>query len=113
MYDAIVVGARCGGSPTAMLLARRGYRVLLVEKAKFGSDTLSVHYIHQPGVARLKSWGLLDQVASSNCPPVHKQRLDFGPIFLEGSPSPIDGVTDGYCPRRTVLDKILVDGAAT
>jgi choline dehydrogenase-like flavoprotein len=26
-YDAIVVGARCAGSPTAMLLARRGYRV--------------------------------------------------------------------------------------
>ena len=26
-YDAIVVGARCAGSPTAMLLARKGYRV--------------------------------------------------------------------------------------
>jgi phytoene dehydrogenase-like protein len=32
MYDAIVVGARCGGSPTAMLLSRRGYRVLLVDR---------------------------------------------------------------------------------
>ena len=60
MYDAIVVGARCAGSPTAMLLARRGYRVLLVDRAGFPSDTLSVHYIHQPGVALLKRWGLLD-----------------------------------------------------
>ncbi len=52
MYDAIVVGARCAGSPTAMLLARKGYRVLLLDKAGFPSDTLSIHYIHQPGVAR-------------------------------------------------------------
>ncbi len=54
MYDAIVVGARCAGSPTAMLLARQGYRVLLLDKTSFPSDTLSTHYIHQPGVARLK-----------------------------------------------------------
>ena len=46
MYDAIVVGARCAGSPTAMLLARRGYRVLLLDRAGFPSDTLSTHYIH-------------------------------------------------------------------
>src|SRR5215211_2080762 len=58
MYDAIVVGARCAGSPTAMLLARKGYRVLLVDKAGFPSDTLSAHYIHQPGSAALKRWGL-------------------------------------------------------
>ena len=48
MYDAIVVGARCAGSPTAMLLARKGYKVLLLDKAGFPSDTLSTHYIHQP-----------------------------------------------------------------
>ena len=57
MYDAIVVGARCAGSPTAMLLARKGYRVLLVDKATFPSDTISTHFIRLPGVARLKHWG--------------------------------------------------------
>jgi 2-polyprenyl-6-methoxyphenol hydroxylase-like FAD-dependent oxidoreductase len=112
MYDAIIVGARCAGSPTAMLLARQGYRVLLVDKARFPSDTLSVHYIHQPGVARLKRWGLLDQVAASNCPPVRTQRLDFGPVVLEAAPAPFDGVVEGYAPRRTVLDKLLIDSAA-
>ena len=56
MYDAIVVGARCAGSPTAMLLARKGYRVLLVDKASFPSDTMSTHYIHQPGISRLNRW---------------------------------------------------------
>src|ERR1700732_3958509 len=68
MYDAIVVGARVAGSSTAMLLARKGYRVLLVDKATFPSDTMSGHYIWQPGVARLKRWGLLDPVIASQCP---------------------------------------------
>src|SRR5690242_14465160 len=90
MYDAIVVGARCAGSPTAMLLARQGYRVLVVDRASFPSDTLSVHYIHQPGIASLKRWGLLDQVIASNCPPVRRQTLDFGPFALTGSPAPAD-----------------------
>ena len=113
MYDAIVVGARCAGSPTAMLLARTGYKVLLVDKAGFPSDTLSTHYIHQPGVARLKRWGLLDKVAASNCPPIRYQTFDVGPFALRGSPPPVDGVADGYAPRRTILDKILVEAAAT
>jgi flavin-dependent dehydrogenase len=50
MYDIIVVGARCAGSPTAMLLARRGYKVLLVDKASFPSDIMSSHFVHVPGV---------------------------------------------------------------
>ncbi len=70
IYDAIVVGARCAGSPTAMLLARKGYRVLLLDRASFPSDTFSVHYIHQPSVASLKRWGLLERIATTpNCWP--------------------------------------------
>ena len=111
-YDAIVVGARCAGSPTAMLLARKGYRVLLVDRASFPSDTLSCHYIHQPGVACLERWGLLDQVARSNCPPVYEQTLDVGPFALTGAPPPCGDVAAGYCPRRTILDEILVGAAA-
>lgn len=112
MYDAIIVGARCAGSPTAMLLARKGYRVLLVDRAGFPSDTLSVHYVHQPGVARLKRWGLLGGVVASNCPPVRRQRFDAGPFALVGAPPPVDGVADGYAPRRTILDTMLVEAAA-
>ena len=58
-YDAIVVGARCAGAPTAMLLARQGHRVLLVDRATFPSDTLSTHVIHAPGVAALSRCCLL------------------------------------------------------
>src|SRR5438552_912778 len=76
MYDAIVVGARAAGSPTAMLLARKGHRVLLVDRATFPSDTLSTHYIHQPGVARLRRWGLLDRVVATGCPPARDLVFD-------------------------------------
>jgi flavin-dependent dehydrogenase len=111
-YDAIVVGARCAGSPTAMLLARKGFRVLMVDKATFPSDTLSTHFIHAPGVAALKRWGLADAVAASNCPTVSNYRFDFGPFTVSGSPRSIDGNADAYAPRRQVLDTLLVEAAA-
>jgi 2-polyprenyl-6-methoxyphenol hydroxylase-like FAD-dependent oxidoreductase len=110
-YDAIVVGARCAGSPTAMLLARRGYRVLLLDKATFPSDTMSTHHVHPPGVAALERWGLLERLEASGCPPVTTYSFDFGPLTISGSPHPIDGIARGYCPRRTVLDKLLVEAA--
>jgi flavin-dependent dehydrogenase len=111
-FDAIVVGARCAGSPTAMLLARRGYRVLLVDRATFPSDTLSTNVIHAPGVAALRRWGLLDQVLASGCPPFESYSFDFGPFTITGTPRPVDGSSLAIAPRRTVLDKILVDAAA-
>jgi 2-polyprenyl-6-methoxyphenol hydroxylase-like FAD-dependent oxidoreductase len=112
MYDAIVVGARAAGSPTAMLLARKGHRVLLVDRASFPSDTLSTHYIHQPGIARLRRWGLLDRLVATGCPPVSAMTFDVGPFALASAPPPSDGVAEGYCPRRTVLDSLLLEAAA-
>ena len=110
-YDAIIVGARCAGSPTAMLLAQKGHRVLVVDRASFPSDTVSTHMIHAPGVAALDRWGLLDAVTASGCPPVTTYSFDFGPFTIEGHPRPADGIATAYAPRRTVLDKILVDAA--
>jgi flavin-dependent dehydrogenase len=112
MYDAIVVGARCAGSPTAMLLARQGRRVLLLERATFPRDTLSTHYIHQSGVARLARWGLLERLAATGCPPIRRYRFDVGPFALTGTPPPIDGVDAAYSPRRHVLDTLLAEAAA-
>jgi flavin-dependent dehydrogenase len=112
MYDTIIVGARAAGSPTAMLLARMGHRVLVVDRASFPSDTLSTHYIHQPGVARLRRWGLLDRLIATGCPPSRQLLFDVGPFALTGAPPPSDGVAEGYAPRRTVLDALLVEAAA-
>jgi 2-polyprenyl-6-methoxyphenol hydroxylase-like FAD-dependent oxidoreductase len=112
MYDVIVVGARCAGAPLAMLLARKGHKVLVVDRSTFPSDVLhSTLLIHQPGVALLKQWGLLERVQATGCPPIRNWHVDFGPLVFKGSPLPKGEVKDGYAPRRFLLDKILVDAA--
>jgi 2-polyprenyl-6-methoxyphenol hydroxylase-like FAD-dependent oxidoreductase len=110
-YDVIVVGARCAGPLTAMLLARAGYRVLVADRARFPSDTISTHLIHPPGVAALRRWGLLDRVTATGCPSIHTYCFDFGPFTITGKPGSDDAPV-AYGPRRTVLDKLLVDAAA-
>lgn len=110
-YDAIILGARCAGSPTAMLLARKGYRVLVVDRATFPSDTISTHLIHPPGVAALRRWGLLDRLMATGCPAIHTYDFDFGPFVLSGARGSGDTPV-ALGPRRTVLDKLLVDAAS-
>jgi 2-polyprenyl-6-methoxyphenol hydroxylase-like FAD-dependent oxidoreductase len=110
IWDAIVVGARCAGSPLAMLLARRGYRVLVVDRAEFPSDTLSTHIVHPLAVAALERWRLLDRLVATGCPPIDTYAFDFGPVKLAGAPGTKEAPV-AYCPRRSVLDAILVAAA--
>jgi 2-polyprenyl-6-methoxyphenol hydroxylase-like FAD-dependent oxidoreductase len=110
-FDVIVVGARCAGSPTAMLLARKGYRVLLLDRASFPSDTLSTHILHPLGVQALSRWGLADRLAATGCPPIDTYTFDVGPLTLAGAPGTPEAPV-AYCPRRIILDKLLVDAAA-
>jgi len=112
VYDAIVVGARCAGSPTAMLLARSGYRVLLVDRATFPSDTMSTHHIHRAGVARLARWGLLERLLHTGGPQIRRWTFDLGPFALVGNPTPAGPIDFDVCPRRTRLDAMLVAAAA-
>lgn len=113
MYDAIIVGARCAGSPTAMLLARQGFRVLLVDRAAFPSDTISTHILWPHGTEVLTRWGLLGRLTATGAPPICRHMtFDVGPFALRGSvPDANDGL-GGFCPRRTVLDGLLVNAAA-
>jgi flavin-dependent dehydrogenase len=110
MYEVIVVGARAAGASTAMLLARRGMRVLAVDRARFPSDTLSTHQLQVPGVACLRRWGLLDNVRATTVPTPHV-KLDTGDVKLEGSFPLHHGESALYSPRRTTLDALLVDAA--
>ena len=114
MYDAIVIGARCAGSPTAMLLARRGFKVLLVDRAAFPSDTISTHILWPHGAELMRQWGLLETLASTGAPPICKRMtFDVGPFALRGTVPDANGGMGGFCPRRTVLDSILVNAAAS
>jgi len=94
-----------------MLLSRNGLRVLLLDKAHFPSDTVSTHYLHQSGVARLRDWGLLDRIVASGCPPMTEIAWDIEGITFAGHPPSPDGAPHAFGPRRTVLDAILVEAA--
>src|ERR1700733_14780146 len=111
VYDAIVVGLRCAGAPLAMLLARRGYRVLGIDRATFPSDTVSTHFLWPRTTASLRAWGLLDRLARRGCPPIETVTLDVGPVSVRGRPDAVDGTAVMYCPRRRVLDAMLVEAA--
>ncbi len=112
-YDVVVVGGRVAGASTALLLARAGARVALLDRRPYGSDTLSTHALMRAGVLQLTRWGLLDRVVAAGTPPV--RRTTF---HLDGRPQvrvtirPYAGVDALYAPRRHVLDRILVDAAA-
>ncbi len=112
MYDAIIVGARCAGASTAMLLARKGLKVLLVDRDAKGSDMpISTHMIWHAGAKKLKDWGLLDRVNATGCTPMKRFVLDLGEISLTG-PAPAAGDVDvAIAPKRKVLDDLLVDAA--
>ncbi|MEU7571992.1 MULTISPECIES: NAD(P)/FAD-dependent oxidoreductase [unclassified Micromonospora] len=107
-----MVGARCAGATTALLLARAGHRVLLLERAKYPSDTLSTLYIHQSGVERLARWGLLDRIRQTGCPPLTTVSYRVADVYLRGPAPTLPGVVGAFAPRRYVLDPILAEAAA-
>ena len=109
-YDVIVVGARCAGAPTAMLLSRQGMKVLLVDRAAFPSDIPHGHFVHRHGPAILKKWGLLSEVAART-PAVTSMIFDLGDFPLVARNLVENDVAWGYGPRRRTLDKILIDAA--
>ena len=111
-YDVIVVGARCAGSATAMLLARNGLRVLVLDRSRYGSDTVSTHALMRGGVLQLLRWGVLDRIVAAGTPPVRRAVFHYpGEDATRISIKPAAGVDALYAPRRTVLDAALADSA--
>ncbi|MDI1260991.1 NAD(P)/FAD-dependent oxidoreductase [Aquabacterium sp.] len=111
MHDVIVVGARCAGAATAMLLARQGHKVLLIDQDRFPSDMrLSTHLVWHAGVDLLQKWGVLEAVRASLCPALTEFSLDLGELVLKGTP-PGTQVGAAFAPKRIVLDQALQDAA--
>ena len=110
-YDVIIAGARCAGASTAMLLARQGLRVLVVDPAKRGSDTLSTHALMRGGVLQLHRWGVLDAIRAAGTPAIRKTTFHYGDEVISIPIKERDGVDALYAPRRTVLDGALADAA--
>ena len=110
-YDVVVAGARVAGASTAMLLARRGLRVLVVDPMRPGRDTLSTHALMRGGVQQLHRWGLLDRLREAGTPEVRATTFDYGDENITVPIKARDGGDALFAPRRTVLDPLLVDAA--
>ena len=110
-YDVVVVGARAAGAATAHLLARSGLRVLLVDRGRYGTDTLSTHALMRGGVLQLSRWGLLEKIIAAGTPPVRRATFRYAEAVVPVTIKPSHGVDALYAPRRTVLDPILIDAA--
>jgi flavin-dependent dehydrogenase len=111
-HDVVVVGGRLAGAATAMLLARAGVRVLVLERSAAGSDTVSTHALLRGGVLQLSRWGLLGRVVDAGTPAVRATTFrNVGVDPLRVTIRPGGGVDALYAPRRTVLDRILADAA--
>jgi flavin-dependent dehydrogenase len=110
-HDAVVVGARVAGAATAMLLARAGCDVLVLDRSRYGTDTLSTHALMRPGVLQLSRWGVLDRIVAAGTPPVRRTGLHFGDRTVDLAVKDAAGVSALYAPRRTLLDAVLVDAA--
>ena len=111
-YDAVVVGARVAGASTAFLLARAGLRVALLDRARYGSDTVSTHALMRAGVLQLQRWGLLDRVVAAGTPPISTAQFHYPDGSSVRVPiRPAAGVDALYAPRRYLLDRLLVDAA--
>jgi 2-polyprenyl-6-methoxyphenol hydroxylase-like FAD-dependent oxidoreductase len=112
MHDVIIVGARCAGSALALMLARDGLNVLVIDRTTFPSDTMSGHFIQPAGVSCLRRLGLMENLAALGAPVQETMTVDFGPVVLSDRPAPAaDGTTAGYAPRRYRFDPMLADAA--
>lgn len=112
-YDVIVTGARCAGSALAIYLARAGFKVLLVDKATFPSDTLSTNTFFNNTTALLRELGVLEEVLKTDVTPVKAIKFQFEDTVIKGPIPVVDGEDTAYCIRRTYLDDILLRKAGS
>ncbi len=110
-YDAVIIGARCAGAATALLLARSGAKVLVVDRQTYGSDTLSTHALMRGAVVQLKRWGLVPEILAAQTPPIRTTTFHYGRYAVRVPIKPEHQVECLFAPRRTVLDRLLVDAA--
>jgi flavin-dependent dehydrogenase len=110
-FDVLVVGARCAGAATALLLARAGARVLVVDRGVYGTDTVSTHALMRGGVMQLQRWGVLPRIERAGTPAVRTTMFAYRTHQVSVAIEPRHGVDALYAPRRTVLDRALVDEA--
>ena len=109
-YDVVVVGARVAGASTAMLLARRGFRVLAIDQARYGSDTLSTHALMRGGVLQLHRWGILPRIEAAGTPRISTTSFHYGDEEIAIAIRPRDGIQGLYVGVPVMLGGVMLAG---
>jgi menaquinone-9 beta-reductase len=110
-FDVVIVGARCAGAATALLLAKQGVRVLAIDRGHYGSDTVSTHALMRAGVVQLSRWGVLAGIRAAGTPVIRTTSFHYGDEVVAVPIKPQHDIDGLYAPRRTVIDRVLVDAA--
>src|SRR5207342_1853385 len=110
-FDVVIIGARCAGAATALLLARQGLRVLAIDRGRYASDTVSTHALMRAGVLQLSRWGVLEGIKAAGTPVVRSTSFHYGDEVVAVQIKPQHDIDGLYAPRRTVIDRLLVDAA--
>ena len=110
-YDIVIAGARCAGAATALLLARAGAKVLVVERQARGTDTMSTHALMRAGVMQLHRWGITPALASMDTPEITSTTFHYGPESIRVAIKAEHGIDHLCAPRRSIIDRILVEAA--
>jgi flavin-dependent dehydrogenase len=110
-YDAVIAGARCAGAATALLIARAGGRVLVLDQGAYGSDTLSTHALMRGAVVQLQRWGVLQPIEAAGTPPIRSTTFSYTDRDVTVAIEPKYGVSALYAPRRALLDRVLAAAA--
>jgi len=106
-YDVIVVGARVAGSSLAYYLAQQGFKVLLLDRASFPSDSLSTHNVFSNTLAAFKEMGVLDDLLATGAPLYRRSLFNLEGAEIDGLFPETDGIQGCLCVRRKYLDAIL------
>jgi 2-polyprenyl-6-methoxyphenol hydroxylase-like FAD-dependent oxidoreductase len=85
--------------------------VLVADRGHYGSDTVSTHALMRAGVAQLSRWGVLDGIRAAGTPVIRTTSFHYGGETVAVQIKPQPGMEGLYAPRRTVIDRLLVDAA--
>ena len=110
-YDAVIAGARCAGAATALLIARAGGRVLVLDQGAYGSDTLSTHALMRGAVVQLQRWDVLQPIVAAGTPAIRSTTFSYTDHDVTVAIEPKFGVSALYAPRRALMDRVLADAA--
>jgi 2-polyprenyl-6-methoxyphenol hydroxylase-like FAD-dependent oxidoreductase len=111
-HDAVIVGASLAGCASAILLAREGARVALVEQRPDRSAYKKIcsHYIQSSAVSTLERLGLLEPMVEAGAV---RTRVRINTPWGWIEPPADSAVPSGVNLRREILDPLIRETAAS